>query len=183
MINFLPAYATPPNTTVEYAKPRHHTNSKQRKKGNVTTTEQLTYSAESLPLPVTTKGHSRWPTLKFTPAEDEKVSGSPVSGTNTNPQDPEIQTVYLKPSSNPPAWHVFDIWPFHLCIRSLQKTGERKLGGKRALRDRAQNQLNGAETDNVPLEITVYLSSYIAGLQQRGVDGEFIFLNTTPMCA
>jgi ion channel-forming bestrophin family protein len=178
LINFLPAYATPPNTTVEYAKSRHHTDAKQRKKGKTATTEQLPYSAESLPLPVTTKGHSRWPTLKLTPAEDEKASGSSTPGTKAMPQDPEIQTLYLEPSSNPPTWHVFDIWPFYHFIRSLQKTGERKLGGQRALRDRAQNQLNGAATDNVPLEITVYLSSYIAGLQQRGVEGEFNIMST-----
>jgi putative membrane protein len=165
---------------VEYAKSRHHTDAKQRKKGKGVATDPLTYSAESLPLPGTTRGHSRSPALKFTPANDEKVSGSFVLG--TKPQDPEIRTVYLKPGSNPPAWHLFDIWPFCLCIRSLQKSGERELGGKRALQDRAQNQLNEAATDNVPLEITVYLSSYIAGLQQRGVDGESIFLNTHSYC-
>jgi putative membrane protein len=53
-----------------------------------------------------------------------------------------------------------------LFVRSLQKRGK-KVRGRRALRDRAKNHISG----NVPLEITLYLSSYIASMQQRGVDG------------
>lgn len=60
------------------------------------------------------------------------------------------------------------MWPFYLCIRNLQKSGTRKLAGKMALRDRAKN---GDGADNVPLEITLYLSGYVAALSQRGVEG------------
>lgn len=53
-----------------------------------------------------------------------------------------------------------------LFVRSLQKRGK-AVRGRKALRDRAQN---GYLSGNVPLEITLYISSYIASLQQRGAD-------------
>jgi len=59
------------------------------------------------------------------------------------------------------------MWPLYLFIRAIQQRGK-SLKGKRALRDRARNQGSG---DNLPLEITHYLSSYISSLQQRGIDG------------
>ncbi|KAG8833645.1 hypothetical protein FRC17_010310, partial [Serendipita sp. 399] len=46
--------------------------------------------------------------------------------------------------------------------------GGKALKGRAALRDRAKNR-DGS--DNVPLEITLYLSSYTAALQERGLDG------------
>ncbi|KAJ7620988.1 hypothetical protein FB45DRAFT_928058 [Roridomyces roridus] len=77
---------------------------------------------------------------------------------------------YLLPASMPPKYHLFDLFPFSLLVRSLAKRG-REVKGKRAARLRAKMLMEksgqGSGTHNLPLEITLYLSSYIAALQQR----------------
>ncbi|KAH7100014.1 UPF0187-domain-containing protein [Auriculariales sp. MPI-PUGE-AT-0066] len=70
----------------------------------------------------------------------------------------------LLPASNPPRWHMFDIFPFSLFVRHLTKKGV-ELKGKRAARIRARIKTKASH--NIPLEISFYLSSYIAALQQR----------------
>jgi ion channel-forming bestrophin family protein len=114
----------------------------------------------------TSDNRGRTPSIEITGSQDEKHS----TRKGTTIIDEEAQTIRIAPSRNPPPFHIFDIWPFYLCIRSIQKRG-RKLKGKRALRDRAMNKDAKDGVENVPLEITLYLSRYIASLQQRGLDG------------
>ncbi|KAF7297823.1 hypothetical protein MKEN_01406100 [Mycena kentingensis (nom. inval.)] len=74
---------------------------------------------------------------------------------------------YLLPGSMPPKYHLFDLFPFSLLVRSLTKRGK-EVKGKKAARARAKmlrEKENG--THNLPLEISLYLSSYISALQQR----------------
>ncbi|KAF8679517.1 Bestrophin, RFP-TM, chloride channel [Rhizoctonia solani] len=71
------------------------------------------------------------------------------------------EPVYLYPSKNPPKWAIHDIWPLSLLIQAFP---HRFVSGKTAARLR---RTNCPITLNVPLEITFYLSSYIAALQHR----------------
>ena len=77
----------------------------------------------------------------------------------------------LLPARNPPRTSIFDIWPFSSLVKTLTKRGH-AVSGKRAAKERAK-QRRGKEGDivshNIPLEITLYISSYIAALQKRKV--------------
>jgi putative membrane protein len=77
----------------------------------------------------------------------------------------------LLPARNPPKTSIFDIWPFSTLVKTLTKRGH-AVSGKKAARERAK-QGRGKQGDivshNIPLEITLYLSSYIAALQKRKV--------------
>lgn len=78
---------------------------------------------------------------------------------------------FLLPARNPPKTSIFDLWPFSTVVRTLTKNGY-TISGKKAARERAK-QRRGKEGEivshNIPLEITLYLSSYIAALQKRKV--------------
>ncbi|KAF8628929.1 hypothetical protein AX15_003647 [Amanita polypyramis BW_CC] len=71
---------------------------------------------------------------------------------------------YLLPASLPPKYHLFDFFPFSLFMRHLTKRGV-EVGGKKAARLRAK--LQSSVSHNIPLEISLYLSSYIGALQKR----------------
>ncbi|KAG8825973.1 hypothetical protein FRC19_010052 [Serendipita sp. 401] len=156
LIKFLPAYALPAGYEVQWPDPRH----KQADPTSFTSPVQEYGHEQGLPAPVTMK--QRGPAIHATPLVDEKYRSNSTSS-KTDPQN----IIYLAPSRNPPPYHIFDFWPFYLFVRSLQKDGK-ALKGRKALRDRAKNR-DGS--DNVPLEITLYLSSYVAALQERGLDG------------
>jgi len=68
----------------------------------------------------------------------------------------------------PPSYSLFDVFPFSLLVRVLTKRGK-EVSGKKAARYRAKRGEGNVE-GNVPLEITLYLSSYIAALQNRKLD-------------
>ncbi|CAE6377934.1 unnamed protein product [Rhizoctonia solani] len=73
--------------------------------------------------------------------------------------------VELAPASNPPKWGAFDVWPLSLLVRVLTKKGK-NVSGKKAAKERAKHHVI---SHNIPLEITLYMSSYISALQQRKV--------------
>ncbi|KNZ76544.1 UPF0187 protein [Termitomyces sp. J132] len=68
----------------------------------------------------------------------------------------------LLPAYNPPKYHLFDLFPFSLFVTYAMKRG-REFKGKTAARLRAKLPVS----HNIPLEISLYLSSYIAALQNR----------------
>ncbi|KAJ7910493.1 Bestrophin, RFP-TM, chloride channel-domain-containing protein [Mycena leptocephala] len=72
---------------------------------------------------------------------------------------------FLLPGSLPPKYHLFDLFPFSLLVKCLTKRGA-ELKGKKAARLRAK-MASSVGSHNLPLEISLYLSSYIASLQQR----------------
>ncbi|CAE6451650.1 unnamed protein product, partial [Rhizoctonia solani] len=74
---------------------------------------------------------------------------------------PGKEPVYLLPAKCPPQWSIYDIWPLSLLTEALP---ERFDSGKNAARLR---RMKCPITLNVPLEISFYLSSYIAALQHR----------------
>ncbi|KAJ1300572.1 hypothetical protein OPQ81_002226 [Rhizoctonia solani] len=67
----------------------------------------------------------------------------------------------LLPARNPPKWAIYDIWPLTLLAEAFPGRFE---SGKTAARLR---RMRCPITLNVPLEITFYLSSYVAALQHR----------------
>jgi len=71
---------------------------------------------------------------------------------------------FLLPARLPPKYHLFDFFPFSLLVKLLTRSGQ-EVKGKKAARLRAR--LRQSDTHNLPLEISMYLSSYIAALQQR----------------
>ena len=78
----------------------------------------------------------------------------------------------LLPAHDPPRTSIFDIWPFSTVVESLTERGH-AVPGKRAAKERAKRR-RGREGDivshNIPLEITLYLSSYIAALQKKELE-------------
>lgn len=152
LVKFLPQYALPAGTDVRFP-----TRKGEKPRAPVMHSPK---GENFLPLPVTSNG--RTPTFTVLPPDEKSPSKSRRQTT-----DEDSNIVYLLPSRNPPPYHIFDMWPFYLCIRAIQRRGM-ELKGRKALRDRARNRVGA---DNVPLEITHYLNSYISSLQQRGVDG------------
>ncbi|KAJ7143744.1 Bestrophin, RFP-TM, chloride channel-domain-containing protein [Mycena epipterygia] len=77
---------------------------------------------------------------------------------------------FLLPGSMPPKYHLFDLFPFSLLVRCLTKRG-REVKGKKAARLRAKMLMEkngqGSGSHNLPLEISLYLSSWIAAMQHR----------------
>jgi len=71
----------------------------------------------------------------------------------------------LLPSRNPPKHSLLDLFPFTYLGRYLAKKGY-NVGGKKQAKKHAKTRVI---SHNIPLEITLYLSSYIALLQRRKV--------------
>ncbi|KAF9220379.1 UPF0187-domain-containing protein [Gyrodon lividus] len=125
-----------------------------------------------LPLPSTAPGTRATtfvePTLQ--------VNGRPQAGEkfSTGPNDES----FLLPAHIPPKYSLFDFFPFSLLVKMLTKKGH-DVKGKKAARLRAQMRNHrGGMSHNVPLEVSLYLSSYISALQTRkaGVDAPTISL-------
>ncbi|KAF8650702.1 hypothetical protein AX16_005075 [Volvariella volvacea WC 439] len=74
---------------------------------------------------------------------------------------------YLFPAQIPPKYHYFDIFPFSLLIKCLTRKGK-EVRGKKAARLRAKMK-DRAVSHNLPLEISLYLSSYVAAVQHRKI--------------
>ncbi|KAG6333100.1 hypothetical protein ID866_5991 [Astraeus odoratus] len=141
-------------------------------------------SASSLPLPSTTPGART--AVQGMPSVTE--NGVPLSANGEHPEKhsksfdgarrrkgstaPTIGMAdggYLLPAQMPPKYSFFDLFPFSLLVKLLTDKGI-DVKGKKAARLRAR--MSGArkgvhKNDNVPLEISLYLSSYIAALQRR----------------
>ncbi|PPQ90166.1 hypothetical protein CVT25_012477 [Psilocybe cyanescens] len=74
---------------------------------------------------------------------------------------------YLMPAHMPPKYSVFDLFPFSLLVKCLTENGK-DVKGKKGARIRAKLR-NEAVSHNLPLELSLYLSSYIASLQNRKI--------------
>jgi len=72
---------------------------------------------------------------------------------------------------NPPKYSLLDFFPFSLLVRMLTKDGLHKNGnavkGRRAAKRRAT--MRSQHLYNIPLEISLYLGSYVSALQSRKV--------------
>jgi ion channel-forming bestrophin family protein len=160
LVKFLPAYALPAGISVESLPAKHVKHRKQRKSNDSKLHDNK--STATLPLPATTALPNRTQTSFATMTEKQRSQDHLVRKSEGH----DGHVLYLSPARDPPPYHVFDFWPMSMFVHSLQQKGK-KVRGRKALRDHARNQTSG----NVPLEISLYLSSYVASMQQRGADG------------
>lgn len=149
LIKFLPAYALPDGVAVEHL-PCKWERRRARKETKIQRAAE--WAGGTIPPPVTS-------------SSIHKRASSTTNETNA-PGPAGNGVVYLAPARNPPPYHIFDFWPMSIFVRSMQMNGK-TLKGRAALRDLARHSQSGS----LPLEITLYLSSYIASVQRRGVDG------------
>ncbi|EIN05575.1 UPF0187-domain-containing protein [Punctularia strigosozonata HHB-11173 SS5] len=116
-------------------------------------------STSSLPMPATTPrashpgGKARKPSVSA-PQMPQRRATSRFSTSSFGPGEEGI----LLPARMPPKYGLSDVFPFSRLGKDV--------GGKKAARLRAKWR-DRAGSHNIPLEISFYLSSYIAALQQR----------------
>lgn len=146
-------------------------------------------ASQHLPLPSTTPGAR--PSTPSTPLIQE--NGLPLNGDEERKKsksfdgmrEKKVSTApsgactadefYLKPAEMPPKYSVFDFFPFSLLVKMLTKKGK-NVQGRKAARVRATMTRSAIRNGNshlhynVPLAISLYLSSYIAALQNRKAD-------------
>jgi len=123
-----------------------------------------TFKGGELPLPVTASPQ--------TGLKNRKAGASAVTlGLKPEAVPEGGDPFHLLPARNPPSATIFDVWPLSMFVRILQASGKR-IRGKKAHRVRAERiRQYGSKTANVPLEISLYISSYIRKQQAAGVDG------------
>ncbi|EJD07947.1 UPF0187-domain-containing protein [Fomitiporia mediterranea MF3/22] len=127
-----------------------------------------------LPAPATTTNRktsrrARSSFLSSRQSKHQKPKSSPFpSALNRTPTfiaSSDDRNVTLLPASLPPKNSVFDIFPFSLFVKMLTTKGK-QVEGKKAAKLRAKTVVT---TRNVPLEISMYLTSYVATIAQRKV--------------
>lgn len=167
LVKFLPAYALPAGrpsmislTYREEEEPAESPSPRDERGFSI---------PDLLPPPVTAP--RKYPKKKTTYPESD-----PSSYTRTQRQhvlrekeqvilSPEDEK-FLFPGYMPPKYHLFDLFPFSLLVGILTAQGK-DVKGKKAAKIRAKMR-NNAISHNLPHEISLYLSSYIATLQRRG---------------
>ncbi|OBZ77229.1 hypothetical protein A0H81_02045 [Grifola frondosa] len=188
LVKFLPSYALPPGmpslldvsdgASTQSPGPRYSESGAPlgsalaRSSTNMTARElpspgnAISDRMTQLPLPATAMSPKKpsFVTLDMPPrangrAKMEKGSMTSLSGLG--------EENFLLPARMPPKYHLFDLFPFSLLVRALTKRGK-EIKGKKAARMRARLR-SKTVTHNLPLEISLYLSSYIAALQSRNV--------------
>lgn len=116
---------------------------------------------QQLPIPVTS------------PTKKASFLQPPPSARNAKPARPRLGSMgeksrtslgghsnveaYLFPARMPPKYSIFDVFPFSLLVKALTKKGK-NVKGKKAARMRAKMR-KGGTTQNLPLEISLYLVS------------------------
>ncbi|KAI0254550.1 Bestrophin, RFP-TM, chloride channel-domain-containing protein [Lactifluus subvellereus] len=172
-VKFLPSYALPAgmpskvDLSTDLQSPKssgyNHDSSASQADG----AHPKSLSAPHLPLPATSPGEAGTKQEKFESSAlpaPARVSISATSTKNRYAKDP-LDEDELFPARNPPQYSYFDIFPFSLLVKFLTRRGK-NVKGKKGARLRAK--MRGQVVDhNLPLEISLYLSSYIAALQNR----------------
>ncbi|KAF9653667.1 UPF0187-domain-containing protein [Thelephora ganbajun] len=145
LVKFLPPYALPaglPSAVDVSEMPASR--SMDGTRHSVTRNEPKKSTEGQLPLPVTSE-----------PRPPTSVSLEIRPGDNS----------FLLPARNPPQFAIFDVFPFSLLVHQLTKHGK-DIKGKKAARLRASMKEH-VVSQNIPLEISLYLSSYVSALQAR----------------
>ena len=116
-----------------------------------------------LPLPATSKRKPALglnllrPGLRTSTSSRTNGSISSRTPTKTSYGFTADEQVVLLPASQPPRYSIFDVFPFSLLVKLLEKSG-RGVEGKKAARYRAKSVVTDR---NVPLEISMYLVSLV----------------------
>lgn len=126
-------------------------------------------SAPHLPLPATSPGEAGEKSEKVEFLDLPPPPRAPDSAASTNERRTKDSLAdgdgFLLPSRSPPRYSYFDLFPFSLLVKFLTKRGK-EVKGKKGARLRAKLRTQSS-THNLPLEISLYMSSYIAALQSR----------------
>ncbi|QRW10443.1 bestrophin protein [Ceratobasidium sp. AG-Ba] len=154
LVNFLPVYALPNSI---HQHPGDSTESFQKTDSPIAQRAPQTRLSYELPQPVTSK--EKRGTIKL---NTRLGASNHRSGTQFTTIDGPHGPIKLARASNPPEWSIYDIWPISLLVKPLLNKGI-NVGGKIAAKAQAKEPIS----HNVPLEISFYLSSYIAGLQRK----------------
>ncbi|KAI8986879.1 Bestrophin, RFP-TM, chloride channel-domain-containing protein [Trametes punicea] len=190
LVKFLPSYAFPPGlpSAVDVASPDGmfvQSPLRTRKDSDLMSPREVTsldtpasptaskMPTNPLPFPATATtprkmSHVKMDVPPWTPTNGharpyEKVKQSSTYSGLEGMQEEN----FLLPARMPPKYHLFDFFPFSLLVHALTKRGK-DVKGKKAARIRAKLR-SKTVTHNLPLEISLYLSSYIAALQDRNV--------------
>ncbi|ESK91588.1 UPF0187-domain-containing protein [Moniliophthora roreri MCA 2997] len=171
LVKFLPAYALPPG--IPSSAELSGSSSVHRRTSEVEEKKALEIASEGqhhLPLPVTTPNISRRAQFQAMTSAHDGPRSYPSNGSIPSVDREKViltraDEMYLLPPKNPPKYHFFDIFPFSLFVKMLTKRGK-NVKGKKAAKVRAQMR-NKTISHNLPLEISLYLSSYISALQVR----------------
>ncbi|TDL18988.1 UPF0187-domain-containing protein [Rickenella mellea] len=193
LVKFLPSYAFPaglPTGRPSSVTSPYHTTAAQHQPGEPARTRSgsntATSSAPHLPIKDESEGASNGhlklslphlPLPNTTKSPKRKAFMSPLSPRSQHSQGHrknkmsvggDDEELILLPARMPPKYHLFDLFPFSLLVKCLTQRG-RELKGKKAARYRAKlmNQSASIVTHNVPLEISLYLTSYVAALTAR----------------
>ncbi|KAF8066963.1 Bestrophin, RFP-TM, chloride channel-domain-containing protein [Lyophyllum atratum] len=169
LVKFLPAYALPagipsasdlrsPEYTNGPASPRDVRLPSSPGANCFLYQRSYASAPDLLPTPVTSSGSKKTTFLDPPPH-------TPFSMPREKTILPPGDEAFLLPGRLPPKYHIFDLFPFSLLVKWLTKRG-REVKGKKATKLRAKMRQN-AVSHNLPLEISLYLSSYIAALQHR----------------
>jgi predicted membrane chloride channel (bestrophin family) len=126
---------------------------------------RLSSSEPHIPLPVTSP--SKKTTFLQSPPPHRDPSQARRSIGEKSCSSLGVGDGFLLPARMPPKYHIFDLFPFSLLVRLLTKKGK-QVKGRKAARLRAKLK-RGTVSHNLPLEISLYLSSYIGAMQSAKV--------------
>ncbi|KAH9965276.1 Bestrophin, RFP-TM, chloride channel-domain-containing protein [Russula dissimulans] len=121
-------------------------------------------SSSNLPFPATTPGlvEPKSGKMEYLDASSKPRTSSSTMKSGGSVADPDD---ILRPARLPLKYSLLDFFPFSLMVNFLRRRG-RKVGGKKLALKQAQLH-HHAVTHNIPLEISLYISSYISSLQTR----------------
>ncbi|KAF9450845.1 UPF0187-domain-containing protein [Macrolepiota fuliginosa MF-IS2] len=185
-VKFLPAYTLPagrPSMADHGSSITHDFTMAGAEGGESYRMKQQSCRSPDLPQPVTSPlaqshahdrtpdsvNHPRRQTTIVKPKDYHNRQDSKIqhSGDKKRVILPLSEEKNLCPSSMPPKYHLVDLFPFSLLIKFFLERG-RSVQGRKAARLRAKMQ-SMSVSHNLPLEISLYLSSYIAAIQHRQV--------------
>jgi len=190
LVKFLPAYTLPAGRppTVDLSRVNQQEEGppivvdtlygRNRDRNGVVDFESLTRrNSLAAPMPPTINRRGETPSrLLSIPLDRRATFGpdltSPRSYVSHRTKDERIvlsreDESLLMPAHLPPKYGFFDIFPFSLLVRCLTERGK-EVKGKKGARLRAE-LMQHVVSHNLPLELTLYLSSYISALQFRKI--------------
>ncbi|KAH9829833.1 UPF0187-domain-containing protein [Rhodofomes roseus] len=182
LVKFLPSYALPAGlpSNVDLADAtsvqsvRGEATSRPRRPSDVRSARsvQSPTGPAQMSLPLPSVGEAQLPLPATSPRRTTFANGLARPSMDKD-KDEKASTMYgaeegfLLPARNPPRYHLLDLWPLSLVVHLLAKRGK-DVKGRTAARIRAKLR-SKTVTHNLPLEISFYLSSYVAALQARKV--------------
>ncbi|PCH37039.1 UPF0187-domain-containing protein [Wolfiporia cocos MD-104 SS10] len=167
LVKFLPPYALPASipSVIDVSDPDSPDANEQvsdmRSLRSVPSPHAASFAkAGQLPMPVTALRRVQ----VVSPSIDREKVEKDDRTSMVNGFEPDS---FLLPARNPPKYHLLDLFPMSIFVRLLTKRGK-DIKGKTAAKIRAKLR-SKTVSHNLPLEISFYLSSYVAALQSHKI--------------